>query len=99
MTRTFSEQIAHLKSMADLEAGERVIVTGTGRTGVAMTKPVRHMGVKVRWDEPMFGVTEGWVSVPLLDRFTPWEEENDGKTRPPRPDTGRGQLLPEGGTT
>lgn len=68
-TRTFTEHVAHLQSMADLKVGERVVVTGTGRTGTVVGGARRHAGVLVHWDEPMFGVEEGRVTLALLDRL------------------------------
>jgi hypothetical protein len=66
--RTFPEHLAHLEKMRNLKVGERVVVPGSGRTGVVVAGPQRHNGWKVRWDEPMFGVTEGWVATANLDR-------------------------------
>jgi len=67
--RTFSEHLAHLEKMADLKVGERVIVVGTGRTGTVSRLPIRHAGPMIKWDEPMFGCTEGRVMVSLLERL------------------------------
>lgn len=68
--RTISEHVAHLESVADLAVGERVIVTGSGRTGTVVAPAIRHNGPKIKWDEPVFGCTEGRVMLSLLDRLT-----------------------------
>jgi len=47
----------------DLRPGDRVEVVGSGRIGTLISrKKVARDGWLVRWDEPVFGVTEGRVS-------------------------------------
>jgi hypothetical protein len=69
MNETFTERIARLHRLADLQVGERVIVIQTGRTGtlVSRRQPARD-GWNVRWDTPMFGVEVGRVPTANIDR-------------------------------
>jgi antirestriction protein ArdC len=69
MARSFTEHVAHLESLRDLAIGERVRVTISGRTGTVASEHRRHSGFKVRWDEPMFGVEEAYVSAANLERL------------------------------
>lgn len=69
-TRTITEHIAHLEAARAWRPGDRVVVTGSGRTGV-LVETRRRCGWKISWDEPRFGVTEGWVHVPLLELVEP----------------------------
>lgn len=43
------------------KVGDRILIEASGRTGEIVKRGHPHQGWKVRWDEPMFGVTEGWV--------------------------------------
>lgn len=45
----------------ELRLGDRVRVRISGVTGTLVKKGTRNMGWKVRWDEPRFGVTEGYM--------------------------------------
>lgn len=71
---TFTERLARLETLADLEPGEHVRVIQSGRTGVLVKRrqPTRD-GWDVRWDEPMFGVEVGRASTVSLERFDPEE--------------------------
>ncbi len=66
--RTFSEHIAHLEDIATLKPGDRVRVTISGRTGVVVKRNYKRTGWLIRWDEPVFGVTEGRVVGANLER-------------------------------
>jgi hypothetical protein len=47
----------------DLRPGDRVQVTGSGRTGTIVRRCThKRDGWLVRWDEPVFGVEEGRVA-------------------------------------
>lgn len=47
----------------DFRDGDRVVVTGSGRTGVIARRCAhKRDGWIVRWDEPAFGVVEGRVA-------------------------------------
>ena len=50
------------RTFHDIRIGDRVVVEQSGRTGVVVSKQRYHVGRKVRWDEPVFGVVECWVS-------------------------------------
>lgn len=69
MEETFTQRIARLKSLANLRAGERVIVPISGRTGTLVKRCApAHDGWIVRWDEPVFGVEQGRVATVNLER-------------------------------
>lgn len=55
------------RTFHDLRVGDRVRVTISGRTGEIVGPHRYHVGWRVRWDEPVFGVTEGNVSWPNLE--------------------------------
>lgn len=67
---TITETLAHLAASKAWRPGDRVVVAGSGRTGV-LRQTARRRGWKVAWDEPRFGVTEGWVHVPNLRLVEP----------------------------
>lgn len=50
-----------LPTFYPLAVGDRVRVRVSGATGVIVKRGGRNMGWKVRWDNPRFGVTEGYV--------------------------------------
>lgn len=51
-----------MQSVSDqIRVGSRVRVVISGRTGEVVAKGHPHSGWKIRWDNPQFGVTEGWV--------------------------------------
>lgn len=55
--------------------GDRVTVEVSGRTGTVVSHEHRpHSGWRVRWDEPVFGVTESWVRTVHMQHATPEEE-------------------------
>lgn len=64
--RSIHEHIAHLEASRSWKEGDAVVVPGSGRTGVLTGRKQRHNGMEVVWDEPMFGVTKGWVAVANL---------------------------------
>lgn len=51
----------------DLREGDRVTVAGSDRTGTIVSDNGVHGEKKVRWDNPVFGVVEGWVAWPNLE--------------------------------
>jgi len=55
------------RTFHDLRVGDRVRVTQSGRKGEIVGPHRHHVGWRVRWDEPLFGVIEGNVSWPLLE--------------------------------
>jgi hypothetical protein len=52
----------------DFKVGDRVRVELSGRTGELVKRGQPHNGWKVKWDEPKFGVTEGWVRTVNLEK-------------------------------
>lgn len=50
------------------KVGDRVMVEISNRTGTVVAGPKKHAGWKVRWDEPVFGVTESWVRTVHMKR-------------------------------
>lgn len=59
------------RTFYDIRIGDRVIIERTGRVGTVVSKHRHHNGRRVRWDEPVFGVEEGWVA---LDAMRPYED-------------------------
>lgn len=55
-------------TLHDFRVGDRVRVPISGRTGVIVSRrrPSRD-GWNVRWDEPVYGVTEGRVSTSNME--------------------------------
>ena len=57
-----------LPTFAKLKVGDRVRVTVSGVTGVLVKKGYKNVGWLVRWDEPKFGATQGWVRAVNLEK-------------------------------
>lgn len=68
--RNFTEHVAHLESLRDLTIGDRVVVEISGRTGTLARRCTnRRDGWIVKWDDPVFAVTEGRVATSNLARL------------------------------
>lgn len=71
---SFTQHLAKLAAARDWRPGDHVKVTISGRTGTLVSRcKVARDGWIVKWDEPMFGVESGRVSIPNLERIV--EEE------------------------
>ena len=66
---TFKQSNTGLPTFPKLAVGDRVYVKQTGVTGVIVKRGHPHNGWKVRWDEPKFGVTEGWARTVHLEKI------------------------------
>lgn len=60
--KTFSEHLANLAAVDALKVGDKIRIPLSGRTGTIVDKGKKHTGWRIRWDEPVFGVTESRIN-------------------------------------